>query len=94
MLEFIDGRKTYIVGLAAIALGAILVLWIEDQKDRGTELILFGLGLLGLRHGVGKAELASKAATRAATFENGKVAADLRRVIDKIEGEVRDDDEQ
>ena len=41
--SFLTGKKTYIAAAAAVVYGLI-------QGDR--ELLLIGLGLLGLRHGV------------------------------------------
>ena len=41
--ELTKGKKTYVVGVCALVYGAYM-------KDK--EIILIGLGLLGLRHGV------------------------------------------
>lgn len=43
IIEFLKGKKTYIVGILMIALGALT----EDNK-----LVLEGLGMMALRNGI------------------------------------------
>ena len=46
--------KTFWVGIVCIALGIYLA--ITDDKDTGTQLILLGLGLLGIRDAIRKVD--------------------------------------
>ena len=52
MLKRIDGYKTYIIGLAAIATGmALMKVGFETE---GIQLIFLGLGFMGLKSAVNK----------------------------------------
>jgi len=75
MLEVINGRKTYIVGLATAALGAAFWLWLDD-KSTGMELISLGLGLMGLRHAVTKNQAAADRAEAMAKRIEEKILND------------------
>jgi len=46
--------KTFWIGIVCIALGIYLA--ITDDKDTGTQLILLGLGLLGVRDAIKKVD--------------------------------------
>jgi len=46
--------KTFWIGIICIALGIYLA--ITDDKDTGTQLILLGLGLLGIRDAIRKVD--------------------------------------
>ena len=50
----IDGKKSYLVGLAMIAYGAIglATAWIDQET--GSLLIGNGAGIMGLRHAISK----------------------------------------
>lgn len=52
--DFINGRKTYIVGCAMIA-WAFIGLWGGAHDQEAARLmILNGLGIMGIRHGISK----------------------------------------
>lgn len=48
----INGIKTYVVGTCAIITG--LYLYTEGKTEQAYELVLFGLGIMGIRHGMPK----------------------------------------
>ena len=61
MLKFLDGYKTYIIGIAALAFnvgGLVLHYMGQPGLDPkvAAEGIMGALGLMGLRHGVAKTE--------------------------------------
>ena len=44
----LKGYKTYIVGIACVVAGVCLMI-LGDDKERGLELVMLGLGFMGLR---------------------------------------------
>lgn len=58
-MELLAGRKTYVIGAALIALGVLVLLGLSVQALPGVLVILGGLGLIALRLGTRKAELAA-----------------------------------
>lgn len=51
-MNWLSGKKTYIVAICTIIYGVGLIL--NGQTDQGVQVILGGLGLGGLRAGVAK----------------------------------------
>lgn len=58
-MSWLNGRKTYITGLLGLLYGVVLLAFEPDKQEQGQLLVLNGLGLLSLRHGLSKAEAAA-----------------------------------
>ena len=52
METFLDGYKSYIIGLAMIGMGLVMIS--QGLTTDGTMLIMAGMGLLGLRDAISK----------------------------------------
>ena len=53
MIALLQGKKSYVTGVAMIAWGAWLFL-VEGNHEQGLQLVLNGVGLMTLRAGVAK----------------------------------------
>lgn len=51
-MEFLDGYKSYVIGLASIALGVYMIS--IGETSNGTLLIAFGMSTMGLRDAINK----------------------------------------
>lgn len=76
-MNWLNGKKTYLVGLMTAGLGLAMTLWL-DRAEEGTHLLALGLGLMGLRHGV-----------QAAARDTGVKVSEIERLARQIEQEVR-----
>lgn len=48
----LQGKKTYIAGVAMLILGVIDITFYDIPKYEGGEMVMLALGLMGLRHGM------------------------------------------
>lgn len=54
--NWIDGKKTYVVGFATVLHGLVVVGWQNNDWQTAQLEIELGLGMLGLRHALDKSK--------------------------------------
>jgi hypothetical protein len=54
LVDFIDGKKTYLVGIFSVVVGCWLIA--HSKEEIGMEFIVGGAGMLTIRHAIAKSD--------------------------------------